>query len=153
MKIRYYDLPFGAQLLLWTSRILINGSCRTNPNKYKLVDIAYQKVGIANGAKLLKAVLLFLKSNESFRVQSICNQILIEDEINLINCIDKNKNNNFNNYHFIKIWSIKEKKKDFTLAVKKLADTYEKYNLAANLNDLIYVLKLLTYFRCIFHRF
>ena len=123
MRINYYDLPFGAQLLLWTSRILIKGSCRTNPDKYRLVDIAYKKVGITNGSLILRAVLLFFKRHESFRLQSICNQILIEDEINLINCIEKNKDNKFNNNHFIKIWSISDK----------------KYNLNTNINELIYI--------------
>ena len=37
MTLKYYELPFGAQLLLWTSRMSVNGSCRTNPNKYELV--------------------------------------------------------------------------------------------------------------------
>ena len=27
MSLDYYDLPFGAQLLLWTSRVVINTSC------------------------------------------------------------------------------------------------------------------------------
>ena len=46
MNLDYYDLPFGAQLLLWTSRVVINTSCRSSPNKYELVDKAYKKVGL-----------------------------------------------------------------------------------------------------------
>ena len=54
MKLKYHDLPFGAQLLLWTSRVFYHGSCRTKPSKYDLVDLAYSKVGINNGSELLK---------------------------------------------------------------------------------------------------
>ena len=49
MNLKYHELPFGAQLLLWTSRLVFHGSCRTKPNKYDLVDIAYKKVGIHDG--------------------------------------------------------------------------------------------------------
>ena len=56
MNLDYYDLPFGAQLLLWTSRIVINANCRNFPNKYELVDKAYKKVGSEEGLFLLKVI-------------------------------------------------------------------------------------------------
>ena len=39
---------------------MLNGSCRTHPNKYQLVNIAFKKVGILNGGNLLKEVLFIL---------------------------------------------------------------------------------------------
>ena len=38
MSIDYYKMPFGAQLLLWTSRIILYGNCRISPNKYEIVN-------------------------------------------------------------------------------------------------------------------
>ena len=43
MNLDYYDLPFGAQLLLWTSRVVINTSCGSSHNKYELVNNSYHK--------------------------------------------------------------------------------------------------------------
>ena len=66
MNLDYYDLPFGAQLLLWTSRVIINTSCRSSPNKYELIDKAYKKVGLEKGRFLLKDFLVHLRKNKNF---------------------------------------------------------------------------------------
>ena len=95
MNLDYYSLPFGAQLLLWTSRIAINASCRNFPNKYQLVDKAYKKVGLIEGLFLLKDLLAHLRKNKDFKLQSICSRNLILNEINLINCVEENKYSNF----------------------------------------------------------
>ena len=92
MNIKYYELPFGAQLLLWNSRMIVNGSCRTSPNKYELVDMAFKKVGMRNGKNLLREFMSFVKNKKVFKLQSICTYNLIDNEIDLINCIENNKN-------------------------------------------------------------
>ena len=43
MYIDYYNLPFGAQLLLWTSRIALLANCRASPNKYEVINIAFKR--------------------------------------------------------------------------------------------------------------
>ena len=97
MSLKYHDLPFGAQLLLWTSRVFFHGSCRTKPSKYDLVDIAFSKVGIDKGPVLLKKFLYILKFENKVHLQPICIQDITESEINLIDCIEDHKKNNFNN--------------------------------------------------------
>ena len=141
MTLKYYELPFGAQLLLWTSRIIFNGSCRTNPNKYELVDMAFKKVGMANGKSLLKEFLILVKNKKDFKLQSICKPDLIVNEVMLINCIENNKKDNFNNNYYIDMWSI-TKTNNFNLAAKALAVAYEKNNLNTNLNSLIFTKKV-----------
>ena len=91
MTFDYYNLPFGAQLLLWTSRVSYNGSCGTKPNKYELINMAYTKVGIDKGALLLLKLLSTLKKVDSFKLQFICSRYLNDNEINLINCIEVHK--------------------------------------------------------------
>jgi hypothetical protein len=142
MNIKYYELPFGAQLLLWTSRIIVNGSCRTNPNKYELVDMAFNKVGMKNGKYLLREFLSFLKNKKVFKLQTICQLDLISNEIELINCIENNKTTNFNNNYFIDIWSITDSNNAFNLAARALALEYEKHNLNTNLSSLIFTKKV-----------
>ena len=137
MTLKYYELPFGAQLLLWTSRMIIKGNCRANPNKYELVDMAFKKVGMINGKDLLRKFLVFIKNKKNFNLQSICRNDLIINEVMLINCIENNKDANFNNNYYIDIWSIRETK-NFNLAVKALAFAYKNNNLNTNLKNLIF---------------
>ncbi len=129
MDYKYYDLPFGAQLLLWTSRIFYNGSCRTTPNKYEIIDLAYKKVGIHNGSKLLKGLLNILKNIDKFKIQKICNQCLTESEINLICCIEEHKNENINNSYYIDLWKLGAKRELFTYNAVNLANQFKKVNL------------------------
>ena len=138
MKFKYYELPFGAQLLVWTTRMIINGSCRTNPNKYELVEIAYNKVGLYNGMLLLKELLSILKYKSLFNVQCICSKILVSNEINLINCIEYNKSKKYKNEYFIKLWNLEDNKIAFTNVVKKIADEFENNNLNTDINRFPY---------------
>lgn len=133
MNLDYYDLPFGAQLLLWTSRIIVNASCRTFPNKYKLVDIAYKKVGLEEGLSLLKELLLYLRNNKKFKLQQICTSKLILNEIEFINCIEDNKSSNFNNYYYFKLWALNNNKVEFYEAAKRLSKSFKVLNLDTNL--------------------
>ena len=94
MQLSYYDLPFGAQLLLWTSRMLINGSCRSFPNKFQLVKIAYTKVGIVYGDSVLKRFLYMIKDKNDFNIQNNASLNLNTTEINIINCIEDYKKEN-----------------------------------------------------------
>ena len=121
MNLDYYTLPFGAQLLLWTSRIVINANCRSFPNKYELVDKAYKKVGLEEGLLLLKDLLIHLRKNKDFRLQSICSRNLISNEINLINCVEENKYSGFDNTYYMKIWSINNNISEFCEAIQKLS--------------------------------
>ena len=129
MKLYYYNLPFGAQLLLWTSRVAVHGSCRTNPNKYALIDIAYNKVGILDGSLLLKNFLKPLRQSSNFKLQPICSTILVETEINLINCLTEHRNKYVNNAYFIKLWNLDDHKDLFTYHSIQLASEFKKVNL------------------------
>ena len=62
----YYSIPFGGQLLIWSSRLAFYGSCRTTPNKYDINNIAYSKVGIQKGSLLLKPFIGILKNKNQF---------------------------------------------------------------------------------------
>ena len=119
----------------------MNGSCRTSPNKYELVDMAFKKAGIVNGKNLLQEFLSFVRNKKVFKLQSICEYSLIVNEIDLINCMENNKKNNFNNKYFIDIWSITDNKNAFNLAAKALALAFENNNLNTNLNSLIFTKK------------
>ena len=70
MKLDYYELPFGAQILLWTSRLIINASCRNFPNKYDLVEKAYNKIGLSGGHYFLKDFLRKIKKKLIIKVLS-----------------------------------------------------------------------------------
>ena len=129
----YYKLPFGAQLLLWTSRVAIHGSCRSSPNKYELIGIAYNKVGIINGSQLLKSFLSHLINNSNFNVQPICKLSLIDNEINLINCVQEHKSDYVDNSYFIKLWSLEKSNKTFTKNCKNLANAFKEANLETDL--------------------
>lgn len=133
MILDYYRLPFGAQLLLWTSRIIINKSCRTFPNKYDLVDKAYKKVGLNAGLFLLKDLLSYMRRNKDFRLQSICSRKLILNELDLINCVEENKYADFDNYYYIKLWSIKNNIDGFCSAAQKLSISFKNLNLDTNI--------------------
>ena len=137
MNFDYYDLPFGAQLLLWTSRIAINSSCRSSPNKYELVDMAYKKVGLEKGLFLLKDFLIHLRKNKSFKLQSICSRYLISNEINLINCVEDNKYSNFDNAYYIKIWSIDNNISEFCKAAQNLSISFKYLNLNTDISLII----------------
>ena len=100
------NLPFGAQLLLWTSRVAINTSCRSSPNKYELVDTAYKKVGLKEGHFLLKDFLVHFEKIKILNYNQFVLGYLISNEINLINCVEDNKYSNFDNAYYLKIWSI-----------------------------------------------
>ena len=137
MNLDYYDLPFGAQLLLWTSRVVINSSCRSSPNKYELVDTAYKKVGLKEGHFLLKDFLVHLRKNKNFKLQSICSRYLISNEINLINCVEDNKNSNFDNTYYIKIWSINNNISEFCTAARKLSISFKHLKLNTDISLII----------------
>ena len=137
MKLDYYDLPFGAQLLLWTSRVIINTSCRSYPGKYELVDTAYKKVGLEEGLFLLKNYLVHLRKNKDFKLQSICSRYLISNEINLINCIEDNKYSNFDNAYYLKIWSINNNILEFCKAAQKLSISFKHLKLNTDISLII----------------
>jgi hypothetical protein len=137
MNLDYYNLPFGAQLLLWTSRLAINTSCRSSPNKYELVDTAYKKVGLEEGLFLLKDFLVHLRKNKSFKLQSICSRYLISNEINLINCIENNKYSNFDNSYYLKIWSINNNISEFCEAAQKLSNSFKHLKLNTDISLII----------------
>ena len=134
MSLKYHDLPFGAQLLLWTSRVFFHGSCRTKPSKYDLVDIAFSKVGINDGPILLKKYLYILRIENKLHLQPICIQNLTESEINLIDCIEDHKTSNFNNNFYIKLWGLDSISESFTKSASNLALAFKKANLDTNLN-------------------
>ena len=137
MNIDYYNLPFGAQLLLWTSRVIINTSCRSSINKYELVNTAYKKVGLEEGHFLLKDFLVHLRKNKNFKLQSICSRYLISNEINLINCVDDNKYSNFNNAYYLKIWSINNNISEFCIAAQKLSIAFKHLKLNTDISLII----------------
>ncbi len=136
MNLDYFALPFGAQLLLWTSRIAINASCRNFPNKYELVDKAYKKVGLKEGLILLKDLLAHLRKNKRFKLQSICSRELIPNEINLINCVEENKNHKFDNTYYVKLWSIKNNIPEFSEAVQKLSFSFKHLELNTDIQSI-----------------
>ena len=138
MDLNYFNLPFGAQLLLWTSRVLLRGSCRTTPNKYELVNIAYNKVGILSGEILLKDFLLQVKEQKSFKLQHISIQKLNMTEINLINCINDYKNKNFDDDYYLDIWNIKSSENHFIIAAQRLALAFKEAKLNIDLNSIYY---------------
>ena len=135
MELDYYNLPFGAQLLLWTSRIAIKTSCRNFPNKYVLVDKAYKKVGLEEGLFLLKDFLVHLRNNRNFKLQSICSRKLTNDEINLINCVEENKYSNCNNTYYVKLWSINKNISEFCVAAKKLSISFKHLKLNTDIKS------------------
>ena len=137
MSLDYYDLPFGAQLLLWTSRVVINTSCRSYHNKYELVNIAYKKVGLKEGHFLLKDFLVHLRKNKNFKLQSICSRYLISNEVNLINCVEDNKHSNFNNDYYLKIWSINNNISEFCTAARKLSISFKHLKLNTDISLII----------------
>ena len=137
MSLDYYNLPFGAQLLLWTSRVVINTSCRSTPNKYELVDTAYKKVGLKEGHFLLKNFLVHLRKNKNFKLQSICSRYLISNEINLINCVEDNKHSNFNNDYYLRIWSINNNISEFCTAARKLSISFKHLKLNTDISLII----------------
>ena len=137
MNLDYYNLPFGAQILLWTSRVVINTSCRSFPNKYELVDMAYKKAGLEKGLFLLKDFLVHLRKNKNFKLQSICSRYLIANEINLINCVEDNKYSNFNNAYYLKIWSINNNISEFCTAVRKLSISFKHLKLNTDISLII----------------
>ena len=134
MNLDYYDLPFGAQLLLWTSRVVINTSCRSSHNKYELVNTAYKKVGLKEGHLLLKDFLVHLRKNKNFKLQSICSRYLISNEINLINCVEDNKYSNFDNAYYLKIWSINKNISEFCIAARKLSISFKHLKLNTDIS-------------------
>ena len=137
MSLDYYNLPFGAQLLLWTSRVVINSSCRSYPSKYELVDTAFKKVGLEEGLFLLKDFLVHLRKNKNFKLQSICSRYLISNEIDLINCIEDNKYSNFDNAYYLKIWSINNNISEFCKAAKNLSISFEHLKLNTDISLII----------------
>ena len=128
----YYSIPFGGQLLIWSSRVAFYGSCRSTPNKYDIINTAYSKVGIQNGSLLLKPFIGILKNKNQFKVQPFCKRYLNESEINLINCIEYNKGYYSNDY-FIKEWSLNNEKEKFEFYAKKIAYNFKIAKLDTNI--------------------
>ena len=135
MKIDYYKMPFGAQLLLWTSRIIFYGNCRISPNKYEIVNIAFEKVGIKKGSLLLKPFLYMIKEKGHFKLQRSCVRYLNEQEINLINCIEDYKSSFLGNDCYINLWNLENEKELFNSHATKLACSFKDANLDTNLNS------------------
>ena len=134
MSFKYHKLPFGAQLLLWTSRVYMHGSCRSNPNKYQLVDIAYSKAGVDNGCYLLNKFLNILKLTGLLDLQSICTQNLTQCEINLIRCIEEHKKEYINNEYFIKVWNLNDSADTFSHIARSLALAFKNAGLCTNIS-------------------
>ena len=122
-------MPFGGQLLIWSSRVAFYGSCRATPNKYDIINTAYSKVGIQNGSFLLKPFIEILKNKNQFRVQIFSKRYLNETEINLIACIECNKCFANNNDYFIREWKLDNEKEEFEFYAKKIANNFKIANL------------------------
>ena len=133
MIIDYYGIPFGGQLLIWTSRIAFYGSCRTTPNKYEAIDIAYSKIGIKGGSYLFKPFIEILKNKKNFIIQPFCKRYLNKTEINLINCIEYNKNESYDNEYFIKEWELDKQKKEFNFYTRKIANYFIEVKLETDI--------------------
>ena len=129
MLIDYFKIPFGGQLLIWTSRISLYGSCRTKPNKYDFVNKAFEKVGIYNGSSLLKPFLSLLKNKENFKIQPMCKRYLIDPEIDLIQCVDAFKYKELNKKYFINLWSLDQELDEFMFFGSNLGESFKKANL------------------------
>ena len=129
----YFKIPFGGQLLVWSSRIAFYGSCRSTPNKYDIINTAYSKVGIQNGGLLLKPFIGILKNKNKFRVQQFSKRYLNETEINLIACIECNKCFANNNDYFIREWKLDNEKEEFEFYAKKIANNFKIANLDTNI--------------------
>ena len=115
-----------------------HGSCRTQPNKFQLIDMAYQKIGIENGSILLKQFLFPLIGNPSFKLQQLCKPSLIESEINIINCLQDHKNDYVNNKYYINLWNLENNKEAFTRHCKNLAKAFKSANLDTSLHSNTY---------------
>ena len=128
----YYKIPFGGQLLVWSSRIAFYGSCRVSPNKYDIINTAYSKVGIQNGSMLLKPFIGMLKNKNKFRIQTFCKRHLNNTEINLIECIESYKcdsNDSNKDDYFIREWGLDNEKEKFVFYARKIADSFKIANL------------------------
>ena len=129
----YYKIPFGGQLLIWSSRIVFYRSCRATPNKYDIINTAYAKVGIQNGSLLLKPFIGILKNKNKFRVQPFCKRYLNETEINLIDCIESNKGYSNNNDYFIREWKLDDEQAKFVFYARKIASNFKIADLDTNI--------------------
>ena len=129
MSSDYYNLPFGGQLLVWTSRMYINGYNRTIPNKHEMIKMAYNKVNIFNGYDLLNNLLSLLRNNEKFNLQKINSRRLNENEILLTECVEHYKHTDKTASIFIKKWELKKIKDQFSLSSHNLAKAYLNANL------------------------
>ena len=133
MLIDYFKIPFGEQLLIWTSRISLYGSCRTKPNKYDFVDKAFEKVGVYNGSTLLKPFLFLLKNKENFKIQPMCKRYLIDSEIDFIQCVDAFKYNSLKKKYFINLWSLEKELDEFIFYGSNLGRSFKNANLNTNI--------------------
>ena len=129
----YYKIPFGGQLLIWSSRVALYGFCSAKPNKYDIINTAYSKVGIKNGSLLLKPFIRILKNKKNFKVQPLCKRYLNETEIKLINCIEYNKFYSNKNDYFIREWKLDDEKDKFEFYAKKIASNFKIANLNTNI--------------------
>ena len=98
--------------------------------------MAYNKVGIYDGADLHKKFLFMLKDRKSFILQHINCQNLNKTEINLINCIEDYKSKKFYDDHYLEIWNLKDNQRKFILAAQYLASAYKAFNLDTDLNSI-----------------
>ena len=121
-------------MLLWTSRIALLANCRASPNKYEVINIAFKRAGIEKGSILLKSFLSFIKHNKNFRFYQNCSRYLLKEELDLINCINMHKLNNFNNEFYIKLWNLEKDAVLFTNNTKKLATAFKNANLVTTIN-------------------
>ena len=145
MILDYYNLPYGGQLLLWTSRLFLYGSCKSNPNKYDLIDMAYLKSGIKNGSSLISPIMELLKDSERFSLQRMCVRKLNQSEVMFTNCVESFKTKFSSNRYYIKAWDQEKNKQIFINNFEKLSSAYKKANLntSHHLNGGIFIEKLL----------
>ena len=145
MTFDYYNLPYGGQLLLWTSRLFLYGSCKSKPNKYELIDMAYLKSGIKNGNSLIGPIMELLKESENFSLQRMCVRKLNHSEVMLTNCVESFKTKFTSNRYYIKAWDQEKNKLIFINKFEKLSSAYKKANLntSHHLNGGIFIEKLL----------
>ena len=135
MNMDYFKAPFGAQLLIWTSRIICYGSCRTKPNKYDFVDKAYNKVGIKEGSNLLKPFINMLRISKNFHIQPLCERYLIESEIDLIQCVNSFKSHDSIKKYFINLWDLESNIEQFIFHGSNLGRAFREANLNTDINQ------------------
>ena len=80
-KNRYYfDLSYGGQLLIWSSRLYISDYRNYNRNTEDIIIRVYNKLNINNGYVILADFLSLILDNHLLVMNDINNKILNNDE-------------------------------------------------------------------------